>query len=63
MRFLIEKTHMLDHLRDQLNVRQEKALLRMFAEGIDGFAGGLSAQNYRTITEAIPLRLRAILRD
>ncbi|MBX3564834.1 MAG: Fic family protein [Sphingomonas sp.] len=54
VRFLIEKTRMLDRLRDQLNPRQEKALLRMFAEGVDGFAGGLSAQNYRTITDAAP---------
>lgn len=53
-RFLIEKTRMLDRLRDRLNPRQEKALLRMFAEGVDGFAGGLSAHNYRTITDAAP---------
>jgi Fic family protein len=52
IRFLIDKTRLLDRLRDQLNVRQEKALLRMFAEGPDGFKGGLSAQNYRTITDA-----------
>ena len=53
-RFLIEKTRMLDRLRDRLNPRQEKALLCMFAEGVDGFAGGLSAHNYRTITGAAP---------
>lgn len=54
VRFLIEKTRMFDRLRDQLNPRQEKALLRMFAEGVDGFSGGLSAHNYRTITDAAP---------
>lgn len=54
VRFLIAKTRMLDRLHDRLNARQEKALVRMFAEGVDGFAGGLSAQNYRTITEAAP---------
>lgn len=27
-------------------------VIRMMAEGLDGFAGGLSAQNYRTITDA-----------
>ena len=54
VRFLIEKTRMLDRLRGRLNSRQEKVLLRMFAEGVDGFAGGLSAQNYRTITDAAP---------
>ncbi|WOE74660.1 Fic family protein [Alterisphingorhabdus coralli] len=52
IRFLIEKTRLLDRLRGQINERQEKALIRMFAEGPDGFAGGLSAKNYRTITDA-----------
>lgn len=52
IRFLIEKTRLLDRLRDQINERQEKALIRMFAEGPDGFTGGLSANNYRTITGA-----------
>jgi Fic family protein len=52
IRFLIEKTRLLDRLGDQINERQEKALIRMFAEGPDGFTGGLSANNYRTITGA-----------
>lgn len=52
IRFLIEKTRMFDRLRNRINARQEKALLRMFAEGPDGFKGGLSAHNYRTITDA-----------
>jgi Fic family protein len=52
--FLLAKTKLLDHLRDHLNSRQEKVLLRMFAEGPDGFEGGLSAANYRTITDAAP---------
>ncbi|WP_249203254.1 Fic family protein [Gluconobacter kondonii] len=47
---MIEKTRFLDRLRDKLNTRQEKVLLRMLAEGPDGFQGGLSAQNYRSIT-------------
>ncbi|WP_234178803.1 MULTISPECIES: hypothetical protein [unclassified Sphingopyxis] len=50
--FLIAKTKLLDRLRGRINVRQEKALLRMFAEGPDGFRGGLSAANYRTLTGA-----------
>jgi len=50
--FLIEKTRLLDCLKGKINPRQEKALIRMTAEGLDGFAGGLSAQNYRTITDA-----------
>lgn len=50
IRFVIEKTRLLDRLRGKLNDRQERALLRMFREGPDGFEGGLSAGNYRTIT-------------
>ena len=52
IRFLIDKTRLLDRLRGAINERQEKALLRMFREGPDGFEGGLSAGNYRTITGA-----------
>lgn len=52
IRFLIEKTRLLDRLRGEINARQEKALVRMFREGPDSFAGGLSAGNYRTITGA-----------
>ena len=54
MEFLLQKSRLLDRLRGQLNARQEKALLRMFEEGTDGFQGGLSAGNYATITGASP---------
>lgn len=50
--FLINKSKLLTALSGQLNSRQEKALLRMFAEGKDGFKGGLSADNYMAITKA-----------
>ncbi len=50
--FILDKTRLLDRLKDQLNERQEKALLRMLDEGPDGFKGGLSASNYRSITGA-----------
>lgn len=50
--FLIEKAKMLNALSGQLNPRQEKALLRMFAEGQTGFKGGLSAEKYIAITKA-----------
>jgi Fic family protein len=52
--FLIEKTDLFDRLKGQLNDRQQKALLRMFKEGPDGFKGGLSAGKYSTITGASP---------
>lgn len=49
--FLIEKSRMLERLSGQINPRQMKVLLRMFEEGPDGFKGGLSAENYITITK------------
>src|SRR6266705_3909383 len=52
--FLIDKTKLLDRLKGQLNERQEKALLRMFREGPEGFRGGLTAGKYSTITGASP---------
>ena len=39
-------------LKDKINERQEKVLLRMFAEGLKGFSGGLSADNYIAISNA-----------
>jgi Fic family protein len=39
-------------VRDQLNTRQEKAVLRMFEAGPEGFVGGMSAGNYMSITGA-----------
>jgi Fic family protein len=50
--FLLGKAKMLNALSDQVNPRQMKVLLRMFAEGPNGFKGGLSAENYIAITKA-----------
>lgn len=61
--FIIAKTKMLDRLRGQINDRQEKALLRMFREGPEGFKGGLSAGNYSTITGASPATTTRDLAD
>jgi Fic family protein len=36
--------------RGTLNERQEKVIARIFGEGIDGFKGGSSAENYISIT-------------
>lgn len=49
--FLIEKTKLYDRVKDQLNERQEKVIARIFREGLEGFKGGLSAENYISITE------------
>lgn len=48
--FLIAKTKLYDALRGQLNERQDKVMARMFKEGPDDFKGGLSAENYISIT-------------
>lgn len=48
--FYIAKARFYEKFRGQLNDRQEKVIARMFREGIDGFKGGLSAENYISIT-------------
>jgi len=61
--FLVDKTKLLDHVRGKLNDRQEKALLRMFEEGPEGFKGGMSAGKYGTITGASPATTTRDLAD
>lgn len=48
--FLIEKTKFYHRFDKMLNERQQKVVARMFAEGPEGFKGGLSADNYLRIT-------------
>lgn len=48
--FFIQKTKFYDRFRGRLNERQEKVIARIFQEGIAGFKGGLSAENYISIT-------------
>lgn len=50
--FSISKTRLYDRLRGRLNPWQEKVIARMFREGVDGFKGGLSAENCISITKA-----------
>lgn len=61
--FLIDKTKLLHNLKGQLNARQEKALLRMFREGPEGFKGGLSAGKYSNLTGASPATTTRDLTD
>ena len=61
--FLIEKARLYDRLQGRLNERQEKVLKRMFREGVDGFEGGLSAENYIRITSASRATATRDLRD
>jgi Fic family protein len=46
LEFIIEKNRFLSKYADLLNLRQEKVLKLMLAEGLSGFKGGLSAENY-----------------
>jgi Fic family protein len=61
--FIIHKTKLLDSVRGNINERQEKVLLRMFAAGLEGFKGGLSAKNYATITGAASATVTRDLAD
>jgi Fic family protein len=49
--FLIAKTKFYDRFRGAFNERQEKVIARLFTEGPEGFAGGLSADKYINITK------------
>ena len=61
--FVIAKAQFYDRYRTRLNVRQAKALERMFREGPDGFAGGMSAEKYIAITGTSPATATRDLHD
>ena len=48
--YYVAKAKFYQKHRGSLNERQEKVIERIFREGIDGFKGGLSAENYISIT-------------
>ena len=50
--FIIKKGQLLDKHQKNFNERQNKVMLRVLQEGVNGFKGGLSASNYRGITQA-----------
>ncbi len=50
LEFTIAKARFFDKYKELLNKRQAKVIQRVFKEGLKGFAGGLSAKNYRSIT-------------
>jgi Fic family protein len=52
--FLVRKARFFERFRECLNDRQEKAVLRIFREGVDGFKGGMSSKNYVSITRCSP---------
>ena len=52
IKFVVYKSKVMNKFQSMLNLRQEKVLLRIFDEGLKGFVGGLSAANYKSITNA-----------
>jgi Fic family protein len=48
--FLVAKAKFYEKFRGHFNARQDKVIARMFREGIEGFKGGLSADNYISIS-------------
>ncbi|UWU25618.1 Fic family protein (plasmid) [Rhizobium sp. CB3060] len=61
--FYIRKAKFYGRFSGQFNKRQDKAISRMFREGIEGFKGGLSAENYISITGASRATATRDLRD
>jgi Fic family protein len=49
--FYVSKAKFYDKFRGAFNDRQDKVIARMFREDIEGFKGGLSAENYITISK------------
>ena len=49
--FYVAKAKFYEKNRGTFNERQEKVIARIFREGIDGFQGGLSAENYIRISQ------------
>ena len=56
--FIIEKAKLFDQHGNSLNDRQQKVIRRLFDAGYTGFMGGLSAQNYISITQTSPATAR-----
>lgn len=61
--FLVEKSKFYERFAGKCNDRQLKVIRRMFAEGVDGFKGGLSAKNYMSITGTLQSTATRDLQD
>ena len=61
--FIIKKGRLLQTHQKTLNERQNKVILRILQEGVHGFKGGLSASNYRAITQAPSTTITRDLND
>ncbi|MBC7846755.1 MAG: Fic family protein [Flavobacterium sp.] len=49
--FTLSKTKFIDRFKNQMNERQNKAILKMFENGVAGFEGGMTAIKYVSITK------------
>jgi Fic family protein len=49
--FYVAKAKFYEKFRGRFSERQDKVIARMFREGIEGFKGGLSADNYISISQ------------
>ena len=49
--FVLDKTRFYDAYQDQMNERQKKMVARVFAEGLDGFKGGINTRKYCRLTK------------
>ncbi|QBN18948.1 Fic family protein [Flavobacterium nackdongense] len=49
--FTLGKTKFIDRFKNQMNERQNKAVLKMFENGFAGFEGGMTALKYVSITK------------
>ena len=50
--FLMKKAKIYQSYGDKINDRQKKLLKKLFDNGVDGFEGGISAENYMAITKS-----------
>jgi hypothetical protein len=53
LEFLIRKSKFYERHSADLNSRQKKVIERIFKEGLSGFKGSLSAENYISITKVL----------
>jgi len=61
--FVIAKAKFFNAYETLLNLRQKKAVLRIFKEGPKGFSGGFSAKNYISITKTTSATATRDLKD
>ncbi len=61
--FLMKKAKIYQDHGDKINDRQKKMLKKLFDNGVDGFEGGISAENYMAITKSTRPTATRDLRD